>query len=200
MPADDKPAPTTPAGWSIFWIPRPIKRIFDAFPLHVYPPNARPAQRQRAPRRGAGHVLFLWTTPEDAEAGRASFNPGCLKWQVRRLPWQAGMKVDTVLQAYFNARNVSFRTLASCNHASVSERLPFFVADPDVASPFSGSTASTSDFGIWAAEQKDSWPRELEMQYDAYMSLLDNEIQRIWVCLISGDLLWLIWNSNTTCT
>jgi metaxin len=88
MPADD-PLPPTTAGWSIFSVPRPIKRVFDAFPLHVYPPNARPAQRQRGPRRGGGHALFLWTTPEDAEARRASFNPGCLKWQVRFPPAKA---------------------------------------------------------------------------------------------------------------
>jgi hypothetical protein len=67
---------------SIFSVPRPIKHVFDAFPLRVYPPNPRPTQRQ-ALRRGEGrHALFLWTTPEDADEGRASFNPACLKWQV----------------------------------------------------------------------------------------------------------------------
>ena len=77
-----------------------------------------------------------------------------------------------------------YRALASCNHASVSERLPFFIADPEAASPFDAPAASAREFGVWAAEQKDSWPRALELHYDAYMSLLDNEIQRIWACLI----------------
>jgi hypothetical protein len=90
------------------------------------------------------------------------------------------------LQAYFNSRDVPYRALASCNHASVSERLPFFLADPDVASPFgSAAAASAGEFRVWAADQADSWPRALEVHYDAYMSLLDNEIQRIWVGLVS---------------
>jgi hypothetical protein len=66
----------------------------------------------------------------------------------------------------------------------VGERLPFFLADPDVPSPFKSSVASAREFGLWASEQKDSWPQALELHYDAYMSLLDNEIQRIWVGLI----------------
>jgi metaxin len=75
----DPPAATS--GWSIFSVPRPIKRVFDAFPLHAYPANDRPVERQQL-RRGDGHALFLWTTLEDADWARASFNPTCLKWQV----------------------------------------------------------------------------------------------------------------------
>jgi hypothetical protein len=66
----------------------------------------------------------------------------------------------------------------------VSERLPFFLADPDIPSPFKSSAASVKDFSLWASEQEDSWPKALDIHYDAYMSLLDNEIQRIWVSLI----------------
>ncbi len=45
MPLDDPTQPPADARWSIFSVPRPIRRIFDAFPLRVYPPNAQPVFR-----------------------------------------------------------------------------------------------------------------------------------------------------------
>jgi hypothetical protein len=158
---------------------------------------ARPAPRRR-PR----------AVPVDDTRGRRSpareLQPGLpevagpfpwFRWKLRR-------RLTESSQAYFNAQGVPYRALASCNHASVGERLPFFVADPDAASPFGEQMVSVREFGAWAAEQKDSWPRALELHYDAYMSLLDNEIQRIWVYFIFSCRYSLAYRScsNTTCT
>lgn len=65
---------------SIFAIPEPVKRVFNNFPLTTYEPNELPA---RAPKQRDEPTLHVFATPEDASRGRPSFNPGCLKWQVR---------------------------------------------------------------------------------------------------------------------
>ena len=60
--------------------PKPIKRLFDRFPLVTYPSNELP--KRNAGHRGE-HALYVFTTEEGVQNGAASFNPGCLKWQVR---------------------------------------------------------------------------------------------------------------------
>src|ERR1700753_1525365 len=67
---------------SPFSVPAPVKRLFDVFPLVTFPQNELPLRSQQA-RSAKGHALFCWSTNEDATAGAASFNPTCLKWQVR---------------------------------------------------------------------------------------------------------------------
>lgn len=64
---------------SIFAVPVPIKQLFDRFPLLTYPANDLP---QRAPRTRNAHVLYVFSTKQDALTGAPSFNPACLKWQV----------------------------------------------------------------------------------------------------------------------
>jgi metaxin len=68
-------------GKSFFSVPIPVKRLFDSFPLLVYPANDLPLRSQQA-RKTNRHALFCWSTPEDAKRGAASFNPMCLRWQV----------------------------------------------------------------------------------------------------------------------
>ena len=63
------------------WLRTPdlVKRVFDRFPLRTYEacelPQGRTSSRDE-------HALFVFTTQADAKAGRPSYNPGCLKWQV----------------------------------------------------------------------------------------------------------------------
>jgi metaxin len=64
----------------LFSIPAPIKTLFDLVPVVVYPSNELP---QRAPKPARIPTLYVFTTKEDAVAGKPSFNPSCLKWQVR---------------------------------------------------------------------------------------------------------------------
>jgi hypothetical protein len=63
-----------------FSVPAPIKRIFDQFPLVTYPSNDLPHHSGTAQR---ANRLFVFTDPASARRGRPSFNPQCLKWQVR---------------------------------------------------------------------------------------------------------------------
>jgi len=93
MPNNDPPSPSSPTkspsqketklesrGFgSIFSIPPPVKRVFDQFPLVTYDANDLPL---RAPRGRGEHALYIFTTRDDAKAGKPSFNPACLKWQV----------------------------------------------------------------------------------------------------------------------
>ena len=68
---------------SIFRIPPPMKRLFDRFPLVTYPPNELPVRpKQQNTTFETEDVLYVFCTEEDAQNGRPSFNPGCLRWQV----------------------------------------------------------------------------------------------------------------------
>jgi len=62
-----------------FSIPAPVKQLFDLVPVVTYPPNQLP---QRTPKSSRIPSFYVFSTDEDAAAGRPSFNPGCLKWQV----------------------------------------------------------------------------------------------------------------------
>jgi metaxin len=62
-----------------FSIPQPVKKLFDQVPVVTYPPNQLP---QRAPRPARIPSLYVFSKEEDAAAGKPSFNPSCLKWQV----------------------------------------------------------------------------------------------------------------------
>jgi hypothetical protein len=65
---------------SLFDVPAPIKQLFDRFPLFTYPTNDLP---QRAPQDRNAHVLYIFTSEEGALRGLPSYNPACLKWQVK---------------------------------------------------------------------------------------------------------------------
>lgn len=71
----------SPSGFRKFFsIPSPVRILFDKVPVIVYPQNELP---QRSGRSARIPSLYVFSTKEDAEAGRPSFNPSCLKWQVR---------------------------------------------------------------------------------------------------------------------
>jgi hypothetical protein len=63
----------------LFSIPTPIRMLFDSVPVVVYEPNGLP---QRASRETRLPTLYIFSTEKAAAAGRPSFNPSCLKWQV----------------------------------------------------------------------------------------------------------------------
>lgn len=89
MSQSDAANTTTPSGRrqppkrSIFDVPAPIKQLFDRFPLLTYSTNHLP---HRAPNQRKDHVLYVFTTDAHAAQGAPSFNPACLKWQVRSQP------------------------------------------------------------------------------------------------------------------
>lgn len=63
----------------LFSVPAPFKALFESVPVITYPPNALP---QRSPKSSRIPRLYVFSTVADAAAGRPSFNPSCLKWQV----------------------------------------------------------------------------------------------------------------------
>lgn len=66
----------------LFSIPAPVKKLFDLVPITTYAPNPLP---QRGPTSTKIPTLYVFTTDSDASAGKPSFNPTCLKWQVSEL-------------------------------------------------------------------------------------------------------------------
>ena len=71
----------------LFSIPAPVKRLFDKVPLVTYSPNELP---QRAPKASRIPSVYVFAHAEDAAAGRPSFNPSCLKWQVSGMKCRNG--------------------------------------------------------------------------------------------------------------
>jgi len=70
----------------LFAIPAPVKKLFDLVPITTYAPNPLPP---RGPTSIKIPSLYVFTTESDAAAGRPSFNPTCLKWQVSKADEQA---------------------------------------------------------------------------------------------------------------
>lgn len=78
--AAQKPAEDNGGFKAYFSIPTPVKMLFDKVPMVVYAPNELPERAQRSARIPN---LYIFSTEKDATAGQPSFNPSCLKWQVR---------------------------------------------------------------------------------------------------------------------
>lgn len=180
MPGDDTPSDSSRAtdtkherpgqtaikrsAWdTLFEVPRPLKRIFDQFPLASYPANELPG---RSPRHGQKNVLHIFTFDEAAKKGRPSFNPACLKWQ-----------------AYLKFCGIAFQTVVSNNHASPSGALPFLTL-----APTDGNVGTVAEvvpanrLKRWLNGQlKEKLEETEDARYEAYASLLEHRIRRAWV-------------------
>ncbi|RMY83348.1 hypothetical protein D0862_11728 [Hortaea werneckii] len=160
----------------LFAIPPPVKRVFDKVPLVTYEANELPA---RAPRDRGENVLYVFTTNDGARNGRPSFNPSCLRWQVRQDEETSG--------AYLKFHSVPFSTAPSSNHASPSGSLPFLLpADRSSDSYFKTQEAVTSSkIKKWIIRQRRKEAATIneseDVRYEAYASLLDNRIRRAWL-------------------
>lgn len=74
----DGPGTQSPEPW--FAVPRPIRNLFDLFPLRVLASEELPARAPAAARRRA--ALYVFADDGEAALGNPSYNPSCLKWQV----------------------------------------------------------------------------------------------------------------------
>lgn len=74
---------------SLFDVPEPVKRVFDKVPLVTYQASELPRRTLSTRSRGR-HTLHVFTSSKGARSGEPSFNPGCLKWQVRETRCFAG--------------------------------------------------------------------------------------------------------------
>lgn len=63
-----------------FAIPPPLRRLFRLFPLVTYAPNELPS---RSPSHRHLPTLYVFVSDRHALEGLPSYNPSCLKWQVR---------------------------------------------------------------------------------------------------------------------
>ncbi|KAK3691746.1 hypothetical protein LTR37_018474 [Vermiconidia calcicola] len=172
QPTDDKvvaqshgvPAKHAPQHRSLFSIPAPLKRVFDQFPLVTYAENELPLRTRQS--RDA-NVLHLFTTDEDAEYCRPSFNPACLKWQT-----------------HLKLLGVPFRVASSSNHASPSGALPFLLpATPGAGLVHSHDPVPSSKLKKWLASQTtaNKLQETSDVRCDAYVSMLDGPIRKAWL-------------------
>jgi metaxin len=168
-PSNARQQATPQPASSIFAIPRPLKILFDTFPLHTYPSNTLPV---RSPRRRDRHALYIFTTAKGAAIQAPSFNPSCLKWQ-----------------AYLKFLGVNFDVISSSNHASPSGALPFLLpasnADNAANSPVPVTAGKLQKWALKESGKAKAIADEpTDARYDAYMSLLDHRIRRAWVCIM----------------
>ncbi|KAK8232151.1 hypothetical protein HDK90DRAFT_489348 [Phyllosticta capitalensis] len=144
-------------------VPRPIKVLFDKFPLVTYPACELPS---RAPQNRDQHALYIFLNENGALDGGASYNPACLKWQ-----------------AYLKFSSIDFHTVASSNHASPSGALPFLLpAGAHNTLCEQPKPISSGKLQKWAQENSASAIEESDdVRFEAYMSLVDRSIRRAWL-------------------
>lgn len=136
-------------------IPRPLQKLFDSVPLFTYEPNELPARAQASISSDIP-ILYVFSSEEDARRGLPSFNPGCLKWQVRtcfislRCPgghfgnYQTNSHCSNTLKTFLKLSKLEFNILPSTNHASPNGSLPFLLpAARDASSSPSPSAGTT---------------------------------------------------------
>ncbi|RAL07168.1 putative mitochondrial outer membrane protein (Sam35) [Aspergillus homomorphus CBS 101889] len=148
-----------------FSVPAPVKRIFDRFPLVIYPANDLP---HCSWSNQQGNRLFVFTDAAGARHGRPSFNPQCLKWQ-----------------AYLRFAGIDFDIIPSSNHASPTGALPFLLPSLPI-----GNTAPipSNKLQKWAIEQVHcEEEQQLNMRFEVYASLLDHRIRNAWLYALYID-------------
>jgi metaxin len=208
MSADDKPQHSTPSSQtnttssndtrrqatparSIFSVPAPIKQLFDKFPLLTYPANDLPL---RAPRNRDEHILYVFANQDIIRDGGASFNPNCLKWQVRRKLlgcrphiYRKANKAFANSKTYMKFSNIKFRIRLSNNHASPSGALPFLIpaSSEDASATKNAKPIPSAKLQRWCMDNAGGNKIEEsgDMRYEAYLSLLDLRIRSAWVRL-----------------
>ncbi|EFE39159.1 mitochondrial outer membrane protein (Sam35), putative [Trichophyton verrucosum HKI 0517] len=211
-----KTAEEGPKSW-LPAIPKPVKRLFDQFPLVTYPPNTAPASSSStagpasstgtdtnvgANERPGEHRLYIFTSADAARNGRPSVNPQCLMWQVSN-PSSSGARsllsvafdrlpdlhfADKVEQAYLRFRGIEFRTVPSNNHASPDGALPFLLpAGPGGDSE--PSCVAPSKLQNWADTNAKHQYTEAKISgvLRTYKSLLERNIRDAWLYTVYLD-------------
>jgi metaxin len=166
---------------TLFPIPPVVRKVFDSFPLLTYPATPLPT---RCPRPQSVPTLYVFSTPEDAASGRPSFNPSCLKWQVRtRLLALVELRIRaadrSLMQAFLRLCGIRYRIVPSNNHASPSGALPFLIPASKSATPVPGNRLSK-----WT-EENGKTPQSCDLsrpEVQAFLTLIDTKVRDAWVC------------------
>ncbi|KAF4983313.1 hypothetical protein FZEAL_1251 [Fusarium zealandicum] len=142
-----------------FTVPRPIRNLFNHFPVRVYDQEELPVRAPAAVRRRP--ALYVFVEEGDALLGRPSYNPSCLKWQ-------------TVLRI----AGVDFDLVPSNNHASPSGALPFLLPPSSKPSvPLTGGKIQK-----YASEHAvHELPSISSPRLEAYQALLTQSIRPAWL-------------------
>ncbi|KAL1903149.1 hypothetical protein Sste5346_000433 [Sporothrix stenoceras] len=170
-------------------IPAPLQRLFDLVPLITYPANALPGDETslddiEADSLSALPTLYVFIDPRDAAAGRASFNPTCLKWQT-----------------FLRFAEISVNIAASSNHASPTGALPFLQPARRKSASQTKLTQQpprpipAHDFPTYVkrtAEENSSSSNAPSTLRDnskasAYQALLDTNLRRAWLHAVYLD-------------
>ena len=142
-----------------FAIPAPVRALFNQFPLRVYDSEPLPSRAPELVRPRPALYVFIGDR-HDADLGRPSFNPSCLKWQTILL--MAGVDVDLI---------------PSNNHASPSGALPFLLPPAHNARPLTGDKILQ-----YAREHAThELPGVPAQRLEAYQSLLSQSVRPAWV-------------------
>ncbi|KAI6784404.1 uncharacterized protein J7T54_006449 [Emericellopsis cladophorae] len=141
-------------------IPQPLRRLFNAFPLQTLPPNALP---HRAPpstttttTTSSSSIPRLYIFTDNADDGRPSYNPSCLK-----------------AQAALRIAGVHVHVEPSNNHASPSGALPFLLTETGQV------LAGGKIFDL--ARARGALPTVKDAKIQAYRALLDNAVRPAWL-------------------
>ncbi|KAJ4006946.1 hypothetical protein NW752_001029 [Fusarium irregulare] len=142
-----------------FTVPRPIRNLFNHFPLQVYGPEELPVRSPATVRQRP--ALYVFVADEDALSGKPSYNPSCLKWQ-------------TVLKI----AGIEFDIVPSNNHASPSGVLPFLLPSSSQPSrPLTGEKIHK-----YAREHAaHEFPSISSPRLEAYEALLTQNIRPAWL-------------------
>ncbi|KAK5658695.1 hypothetical protein OQA88_2095 [Cercophora sp. LCS_1] len=170
-------------------IPRPLRQLFDAFPLVVHEATELPA-RSDPSNNSTIPTLYIFTTEDDARNGAPSHNPTCLKWQVS-LPYPPlpSIRPQTDTQkTYLHLTKTPFKTHPSTNHASPTGALPFLLP---LRQPESGTT-NTPSKPLPSSSFLKTYPlpgtkEESDPRLEAYNSLLETPIRNLWLYTLYLD-------------
>lgn len=162
-----------------FTVPRPIRNLFNHFPLHVYGPEELPVRSPATVRQRP--ALYVFVADEDALLGKPSYNPSCLKWQVcfvlapRESAWKLLMLFR---QTVLKIAGIEFDIVPSNNHASPSGALPFLLPSSSQPSrPLTGEKIHK-----YAREHAaHEFPNISSPRLEAYEALLTQNIRPAWV-------------------
>jgi metaxin len=166
-----------------FSVPEPVRRVFDSFPLKTYPANDLP---RRSPRDRQAPTLYVFTSPKAARIAAPSFNPACLKWQVRQNFLFNWVVVLTAGQAYLKFNAIDFRTAPSNNHASPTGALPYIL--PSISPSSTQNTPVPSNKILkWTASHQGRQEEAENLRHEAYSSLLDHHVRSAWLFTLYLD-------------
>lgn len=155
-----KQSASTSTRTNFFKLPAPLRQLFDTFPLLTYDENALPQRLKRDTRQ---HRLYIFTYPPSTSKSSLSPNPACLKWQ-----------------AYLLAKQITFKTIPSNNHASPSGALPYLEPASSSDEEPESAPITSSKLQRWVENQTGTVD-EQDIRLDAYSALIDHNIRNAWL-------------------